>query len=205
MIAIPSLLATSRPASVVQTSTNTDYPVTLDEAKAQVRVTGSDEDPLIQGYIAAATEYVQGYQWSQLITATFVQRQDFFPPSISPISLYRNPNPVVTSIQYLDTGGVTQTLDPTLYVVDPYIVPALIVPAYTKFWPTSRWHINDVTVTYTAGYGASGAAVPQVTKQAILLLVSQWYWNREATSSPMSEAAFAVKALLDLNSYRTFF
>lgn len=204
MISIPALVSSSRPASVQRTVAPTGDVVTLEDAKLQARVSGSDEDTLIQGYINTAVRFAELYQWSQLLTATFVQRMDFFPPSVSPIELYRNPNPSVTSIQYIDTAGNTQTLDPTLYVVDPYIVPALVLPAYTKFWPTTRWHINDVTVTYTAGYGAM-KDVPDETKQAILLLVSHWYWNREATGTATDQIEFSVKALLDLNSYRTFY
>ncbi len=195
----------SRPSSVQMTVDPAPiYPVTLDQAKKQLRIDSDDEDDLIQGYIAAATEYAQQYCWAQFITAAFVERRDFFPASIGPMQLARNPNPSVTSVQYLDTGGVLQTLPSTNYVVDPYIVPALIVPAYATYWPTTRWHINDVTVTYTAGYGASQDNVPQEIRQAILLKVSQLFWARgENGLSTGSDEA--IKALLDLRSFRTFY
>lgn len=207
--AIPQLVATSRPPSVQMTVAPgpESSVLDLDDVKLHLRVSGTDEDTLIQSLIDAATQYAQDYQWSQLCTASFVQRQDFFPPSISPIRLQRNPLNLTTNavvIQYIDTGGTTQTLDPTLYVTDQYIVPALVVPAYTKFWPTTRWHINDVTINYDAGYGLP-KDVPAATKQAILLLIAQWYRNREATGTATAEIAFSVKALLDLNSYRTFY
>ena len=182
----------------------TDTAVTLDDVKLHVRVSGNDEDTLLSALIDAATQFVQEYQWSQLCTATFVQRQDFFPPSISPIRLSRNPLQTISSIQYIDTSGTTQTLDPTLYVTDPYIVPALVVPIYARFWPTTRWHINDVTITYTAGFG-SAKDVPAATKQAMLLLIGQWYRNREAAGTATNDIAYSVKSLLDLNSYRNFY
>lgn len=205
--AIPQLIARSRPASVQMTVAPDPglLAVYLDDAKLQCRISTDDEDSLILSYLQAAIEYVQGYQWSQLLTATFVQRQDFFPPALTAIELYRNPNATVTSLTYIDTAGNTQTLvQGTDFTVDNYIVPALVLPQYTHYWPAARWYVNDVTVTYTAGYGAP-ADVPAATKQAIMLLVSQWYWNREAAGAEMSEAPFAVKALLDLNSYRRFY
>lgn len=205
--AIPVLIARSRPASVQRTVTPSVWPVALDDAKRQIRISSDDEDTLIQGYIEAATEYCQQYQWAQYITASFAQRSDFFPPSIAPITLYRAPldlsvNQVV--IQYLDPSGNTQTFSSTLYKVDPYIVPPLIVPAYGQFWPVPRWHINDVTVTYDAGYGATASTVPAPIRQAIMMLVSHWFWNREASGTAMGQVEYSVKALLDLNGYRTF-
>lgn len=205
MTGIPFLIAMSRPSSVQMTvAPDPVYPVTLEQVKQQLRIDNTDEDVLLQGFIAAATEYAQGYTWSQFITATFVERRDYFPAAISPMQLARNPSPSVTSIQYIDTAGVTQTLDPSLYVVDPYIVPALIVPAYTRFWPTTRWHVNDVTVTYTAGYGSIPESVPQEIRQAILLKVSQLFWGRgENGVSKGSDET--IKTLLDLRSFRTFY
>lgn len=202
---IPTMIARSRPASVVRTVTPSVWPVSLDDIKAQIRVTSDDEDVLLQSYIEAATEYCQRYQWSQLITGTFVQRQDFFPPSLTAITLYRNPVVSVASVTYIDTNGVTQTMDPTTYVVDNYIVPALIVPAYTRFWPVARWHINDVTVTYDAGFGATAESVPAMTRQAIRMLCAYWWKNRESAGNVGKELEFATTRLLDINSYRTFY
>lgn len=191
--------------SYVQTVGPTVPAVSLEEAKLHTRVIGSDEDSLIQGLIDTATAYVQEYQWSQLTSATWEMRTDHFPPDNV---IYLHPNPVqsITSVQYVDTGGVTQTLTTgTDYTEDLKQKPARIVPAYIKWWPVTRWHINDVIVTFVAGYGATSSTVPQQIKQAMLLLISHWYWNRETIGSPGQEIAFATKALLDLNSYRTFY
>lgn len=204
MISVPAIVASSRPSSIQMTVAPTSYPVELEDVKRHLRIDHNEEDSLIQAYIGAATEYCQEYTWSQLITATFVERRDYFPPSISPIQLQKNPNVSVSSIQYIDTGGTTQTLDSSLYVIDPYIKPALIVPAYTKFWPTTRWHVNDVIVTYTAGYGADSTTVPQEIKLALILKVAQFYWARGDTGAS-NQSDITIKSLLDLKSFRTFY
>jgi uncharacterized phiE125 gp8 family phage protein len=38
---------------------------------------------------------------------------------------------------------------------------------------------NSVTITWSAGYGPSGQAVPATIKHMILLAVGHWYANRE--------------------------
>lgn len=191
--------------SYVQTVAPTVSPIELEDAKLHMRVSGTDEDFLIQGLIDAAQAYVQEYQWSQLTSATWEMRMDHFPPD-NVILLHPNPVISITSVQYVDTGGTTQTLTSTTdYVTDVNQKPARIVPAYAKWWPITRWHINDVVVTFVAGYGATSSTIPVTTRQAILLLISHWYWNREATGMAAGEIEFAVKALLGLNSYRTFY
>lgn len=190
--------------SYVQTVAPTTLPLSAEEVKAHCFIDGNDYDQDILLLINAATEYVQQYQWSQLVTATWVMRCDRFPCDgiITP-----HPSPVssVSSVAYVDTGGNTQTLAVnTDYAVDIYSKPARIVPAYGKSWPTTRGFMNDVVVTFIAGYGAS-QYVPSTTKQAMLLLIGHWFKNREAIGTTTKETEFSVKALLDLGSFRVFY
>jgi hypothetical protein len=49
-----------------------------------------------------------------------------------------NPNLIsVASIQYVDPTGTVQTLDPSMYQVEPG-APGRIHPAYGKSWPAVR-------------------------------------------------------------------
>lgn len=112
----------------------------------------------------------------------------------------------MTSVAYVDTAGNTQTLTAnTDYTVDIYSRPARIVPAYTRTWPATRGHINDVTVTYVAGYGASFENVPQEIRQALTMLVVHWQEFHGVQDQVGESVAFSVKQLLDLNSFRTFY
>src|SRR5260370_25108756 len=110
-------------------------PITLDEAKLQRRVTGTDDDAYITGLITASRQYVEKEQNRAFITQTLRQTCDAFPdlpnatlkffiPTYSvesylaraislmsgPLRLYRSPLISVTSIKYLDQNGVQQTL-----------------------------------------------------------------------------------------------
>ena len=185
-------------SSITQTAAPTVLPVSLDELKTRLKIDHVDEDSIIQSYLEAATEYAQEYQWSQLITATYVERFDRFPCCIC---LQRNPVQSVTSVSYVDTSGNTQTLVAnTDYTVDIYSKPARIIPAYSKWWPATRCHINDVIVTYVAGYGDSQANVPDEIKHALMLKASQQYMSCDETE-PMDKA---INSLLDKRSFRTF-
>lgn len=184
--------------SITRTVAPTQTPVSLDELKSRLRIAGNEFDSELMMYLDAATDYCQEYQWAQFCTATFVERYDRFPCRFE---LMRNPVSSVSSITYVDSGStvITLTAD-TDYTVDIYSKPCRIVPAYTKSWPATRGHINDVVVTYVAGYGTN-EDVPDEIRQAIIIKVSQLY---EACGDQKS-VDMAIHSLLDKRSFRVFY
>ena len=185
-------------SSITQTVAPTQLPVDLELVKTRLKITHVEEDTLLDGYIRAATKYAEEYQWAQYITATFVERWDCFQDVIRPL---RSPLLTVTSLAYVDTSGNTQTLTAnTDYTVDVYSKPGRIVPAYSKWWPATRGHVNDVTLTYTAGYG-NPSDVPEEVKIAIILKVDQ---QRSSCEKPETLDR-PINMLLDLRSFRTFY
>lgn len=193
--------------SLVHTVLPTDLPLQLEDVKLRLKIDANDQDGDVAMLIRAATGYVQNYQWSQLIASTVVQRLDRFPCG-EIIYLHKNPVSSVTTVQYVDSAGVTQTLVVTTdYTVDLNSKPARIIPAYAKSWPSSRGYIDDVIVTYVAGYGATPETVPEEIRQAMYMLIAHWHRNTEGVlvGSISRELEFGVKALLDLNSYRVFY
>lgn len=134
----------------------TEEPITLAEAKAQLRVTHAHEDALITDLITAAREIIEQRTWRQLITATLMLRLDRFPAGRE-IILPRPRLVSVASIQYL-SSGVWVTLDAGRYTVDPQSEPGR-VSVDSAGWPTADETLNAVRIQFTAGYGAA-AAVP---------------------------------------------
>lgn len=174
-------------------------PVSLIEAKTHLRVLHDDDDTQIASLITAARQMVEsGESWSlerSLVTTTWRLRLDRFPKCIE---LPRPPLIAVTSITYRDTAGSTQTLSPSLYTVSTDMEPARIVPTYGNVWPNVQGHVDDVSVTFTAGYGPTAADVPQAIKQAILLGVSDLYENRNETiTGTIVNRMGAIRALLN--------
>ena len=168
-------------------------PVTLEEARSQLRVSDSSEDGLIAGYLLAARTLAEERTGRVFVTQTWVETFDEHWPRHEHhshgrrrgilgrrrIALPRPPLQSVSSITYVDTTGATQTLDPSQYVVGRYKNIGVIDEAYGVCWPTTRCQVDAISVTYIAGYSDTNP-MPETIRQAILLLVGHFYANREA-------------------------
>lgn len=156
------------------------YPVTVDEVKANLRLDGTDQDTLLTSYIAAATDAVERASWVSLINRSITITYDYCFPGT--IELPAPPLSSVTSINYIDVDGDTQTVDTEIYAIDNVSTLARVYPALNQIWPTTADVKNAVTLIYVAGYGATAATVPAVSKQLIIQLASDYYEHAEAGS-----------------------
>lgn len=169
------------------------YPVTLAEAKLHLKVDGTDEDTLVQAYIAAATDYVEQITGRSIMPQTWRLTQDAFEDSFP---LPKGPVQSVQSVQYYDENDTLQTVPASTYTVDLESDPQWIVRNTEADWPVTAQGVNVVRVTYVAG-----STVPAAIKQAVLLLVGDYYRNRENTTigvgiTQTPELPHGVKALL---------
>lgn len=181
-------------------------PVTIDEAKAHLRVDHADEDALIHGLIRAAREYVENVTARTLITTTYDLSLPAF-PSCGYIEFPRSPVQSVTSVTYRDSAGASTTWGTSNYLVDTAGLVGRLVPAYGVSWPSfTAYPVNPVTVRFVAGYGAAGD-VPEQLRQAMLLYLTHLYENRSATggaSNAVREIDLGVRALLAQYRVHTF-
>lgn len=151
-------------------------PVSLAEAKAHLRVSDSAQDAYITALITAARTACEERMQRTLIQTDWKLTLDQFPCAI-PLRMPRVLS--VTSVQYVDVNGATQTLASTEYQVDDQSEPGWIVPAYGKTWPETRDQANALTVIYRCGYGVDATLVPAPIKQWILLQIGAMFENRE--------------------------
>lgn len=168
--------------------------LTTAEAKAFLRVDSSDEDTLIDALIAGATQHAQNYLEQAFVTQTVTEKFDELG---SVLRLSVHPVISITSIQYIDENGDTQTLAADQYNADTYAKRAVIEPAYGVSWPTVRPQRNAVTVVYQAGYG-SADNVPEDIKLAIRQIVADAFDNRQDS---VKELPTSSKYLLDRVNY----
>lgn len=189
------------PSKLVETTAPSSEPLTLAEAKLHLRVDSdiADDDALISGLITAARQQAEVYTRRQLVSATWTHYLDWLPGEIR---LERPPLTAVTWIKYIDTDGVQQTLDPSLYQVDSYGEPARIRRAYGAIWPSTRSQMNAVEVKFVCGY----STVPESVKRAMLLIVGNLYENREATiaGTIITKVPLAAEWLLDSVSWGSY-
>jgi uncharacterized phiE125 gp8 family phage protein len=174
-------------------------PITTNEAKAHLRIDASDEDNLITGYITAARQLCELYARRALVTQTWDLSLEQW-PGCDQIELPRPPLQSVTSISYIDSNGATSTLASSSYIVDTASEPGRVILAYGATWPTVTLRPGPaITVRYVAGYGAA-AAVPELYKQALKLIVGHFFENREQVvlqpGLTVAQLPMAAQALL---------
>lgn len=190
---------------------STDEIISLDEAKAHLRVDHVDDDDLISSLINAVVSYVEGPR-GYLARALADQTWDFylnrFPArgwghlSSSEIEIPLPPLIEVVDIFYRDNGGDEQELDNSSYIVDSASEPARISPASSASWPSICESTNAVRIRFRAGYlGTSSPQqflLPPAIRAALLLYIGTLYENREETivGDVANKMPFASEALL---------
>ena len=163
-------------------------PVSRADAMAQCRIDDSADTAqleLLDSYIEGATQAVASAASLTLQPTTFEQRVDAWPCGRA-ISLETGPVREVESVTYLDADGVEQTvagddwfLVETSEGGDLYFQPAFSSPALAS-------QASAVRVRFVAGFNDPAASegddaldLPRQARQAILLLVADWFANRE--------------------------
>ena len=171
-------------------------PITLAEAKQHCRVGHADDDTMIDLYIQAAVDHIEGNRGvlgRALVNQSWELTYDAFP--FGPIEIPLGPLVSVTSVEYSDPEtGIMTVWDSSNYVVDTASWQGWIAPVDS--WPASRETLNAVKITFVAGHGATAADCPADLKVALLHLVSHWYENREAVGQNMSVVPLTVEALI---------
>ena len=164
-------------------------PVTLDEAKAHLRLDASNDDAMLETYIAAARRIIEQRTRTRLMNQTIELVRDDFPANGRDLSLEVGNVRSVDSVTYRDLNGDPATLAPTGYVASLDAAPGVI--RCRSAWPSvSAYHPRSVRVRMTAGYPMT-AGVDRTVKIAVLLLTAHWYEHRE----PVTEARHRVLPL----------
>ncbi|MEM0907090.1 MAG: head-tail connector protein [Pseudomonadota bacterium] len=151
-------------------------PVTRDEAKAHARVDGDAEDQRIDALISAARAEVENRTRRALMRQSWRIVCDGI-PSGGIIRLTPAPVMSVDAVTLYAGDGTPEVLSADDYQVDLYGQPGRL-----KFLSGHPWGVramNGVEVDFTCG-AESAEDVPAPLKQAILMLVAEWFEHREA-------------------------
>lgn len=163
--------------------------VSRSEAKKHLRVEHTDDDTLIDGFIAGACGWIDGpggWLGRSIGEQTLEARFERF--TCDEVVLPYGPILSVTSIKYLDEDGAEQTLDDSVY---QRLSDGRIRLMADESWPDLYTDEEAVRVLYVAGYDG----IPAAIKAAVLLMVGFLYANREASADDALSSG-AVKALL---------
>lgn len=187
----------------VRVSAPAAMPVSLDEAKAHLRVIERDgngdalpfeDDALLEAYIAAAVDHLDG--WTGVLGRALVKqswRQDY--SGFGCLRLPLGPVASITKIENFDGDNVVQTVDPSVYVMRTDARGSYVDVVPGQSWPGHYSRPDAVSVTYVAG--VDDADVPPAIKAAILLFAAHLYANREAVAeTAMAELPLGFHALI---------
>jgi len=181
---------------LIKTVQPTTEPVTLAEAQLHLRLdtfgspASHPDDALVQTLISASRESAENYINSTIAQASYKLKTN---SEDDKINLQTYPVTDIASVTYQNDSGEVQNVLSTTYYVDNYQKPSLLV--FTSTPPTA-----ELTVSFTAGYNDEFVC-PASIKAAILLMLGNWYENRETVSNNQSFARPQSSNYL-LNPYR---
>jgi uncharacterized phiE125 gp8 family phage protein len=163
----------------------TSEPVTIAEAKAQLSIGASDDshDTELVSIIAAAREEWERDTSIALITRTLEHR---LPKLLEVITLTVRPVIAISSVKYMDAAGTEQTISSSEYYLNGDEVRFL--DTFVK--PVLQDRSEAVRITYTAGYGTTSAACPELDRMAIKLSLANRFEDRDMIASPGERKAY---------------
>ena len=156
----------------------TALPVSVTEAKAQMRVDTSDDDALIGRLVDVAVSYVdvQGALGAAMITQTWAQ---WLGQSPGTVTLLLGPVQAVTAVKYYDTDNALQTDTLSNYNALGTSTRTIVAPKPGFNWPTTYQRDDAIKIEYRIGYGDASTDVPENIRHAMLMLIAFHYENRE--------------------------
>ena len=190
--------------SLTRVTAPAGIPISLQEARAQCRLThddGSHEDAVLMDAVRSATDMVEGMTGLKLLAQTWSWAVDGFP--YTPAGYLRMPlapTMSIASITYLDTVGLEQTLAPSNYrlVGSGSMQPARLTLAADSSaqWPSTWSGLGGATITFDCGWPDHNG-VPEAIRQAIRMLVALWFDTRAAAEpGPIVNVPYSVTELL---------
>ena len=160
-------------------------PLTLAETKAHLRVEGTSEDLLITALVRTVREHIERETGLALITRTFRLYLDTWPSS-GVIQIVRGPVQAIDAVTVYDSAGAPVDVATSGFILDGAARPArLVLPRQ----PKPGRAINGIEIDFSAGFGATGADVPDGLKRAMLLHAALLYEYRGAVLPEEQPAA----------------
>lgn len=166
-------------------------PITLEAAKAHLRVRSTDEDSLITSYIASTVDHIERFTnrvlANQLMEATWCG----FPAFPEALFVPRNPVTEIVSLKYTDTDGEEVTISDFRW---NEASSEVVYPAFRSAWPSAMDELGSVRLRFRAGYDEGLA--PGAVLLAVEQLLEHLYYNRGAAGVDLQSVLAEVCAPL---------
>lgn len=185
-----------------------EEPLSLDEVKAFLKLPANDdadEDLTLDTLIAAAREQAEILQGRDLVRKQFDLSLDYWRcPEIE----LRPHLASVDLVRYRDSeGNYTDLAEDSDYVVDVAKQPGIILPPYSKTWPSfTPWPSSAILIRFTAGLATDAAFWNDVgarVKLGMKQLILSWFDQRlpfVKGASAIQEYPYRITALLSFGA-----
>lgn len=185
-----------RCSSIQRLAGPTAEPITVAEAKAQLRVLHGDDDAYIEALVGASREWAESFTRRAFVEQTWVAQYAEWPTDRT-LELGRFPIRSVESVSFRDSTGAWEVLDAADYTVDE-IEGSVRLKSGVAVPSLSYDFAAPFKVEFTAGYvtTANAANLPKNLKQALLLTISNFYANRV----PVVQGTITSKVPLSVES-----
>jgi len=160
-------------------------PVSVAELKAHAAVDGDDQDAMLTALIGTARTVIERRRSLAMITQVWAWSGPAAAGKASlPLPLAPVRSAAAVSIRYRTEAGDDIDLPADAFrLVASEVLPRL-VPAGA--WPAmARTAPDALTVTFTAGFGATAENVPLPLRQEVLMYATALYDRREAATEPL--------------------
>lgn len=156
----------------------TDEPVSLEEVRAHLRLSSTDEDAYLEALTKAVRRAVEGAYDLAVLAQTWELALDTAPRTTA---LEVTPAPLlsVTSVTSYDDRDAATVMSSTRYTVDTYARPGRIVLKRDEVWPTDLRVTNALIIRYVAGLAATPATLAEDVKHGLLTMIATLYEQRE--------------------------
>jgi len=174
-------------------------PVSLADLKLQLRIDGTDEDVLLETYIASARELIEEFTGLAFIAQEWRLTLDHWPAGREPwwdgvqqgaigdlfqrgraadVLLPRYPLSQIDEIRVFGLDGSPAVVNVAdTFIVDTAQRPGRLVLKFGATWPIVLENATGIEIEYTAGYATAGI-VPAPMRLAVMQMAAYMYEHR---------------------------
>jgi len=167
-----------------QTAPPIAEPLMLAEAKAHLRLDGSDEDTLITSLIKTAREHLERETGLCLIAQSWRLYLDRW-PNDAIVRIEKSPVRTIDAVTVYEADGTAVEVPLEDHLLDGEARPARL---WVKNPPMLGQAMNGIEIDFSAGFGEAGADVPDTLKRAMSIHIGHMFAFRGVVSPDQQPA-----------------
>ncbi len=161
---------------ITRTSAPTLRPVSLDEAKMHVKVSGTDEDTILGIYLDASIAAAENKLQTAIMDSRFSLYSSRFCQRVNLEKKWVN---AINSVKYYDPDAVLQTVSPGSYDLQSFKVPNVLYFHNDYSVPNYQDTEFPIVIDFNAGFTSASGVLPNI-RDAIFLEFADRYENRQS-------------------------